>query len=152
MAEPDEARPQPAPETDSRFPSGPWKGFFLQPGFVGRQWMDLNLSFSRGTMRGDGRDWVGEFLIRGRYEVETGKCRWTKRYIGKHDIGYQGYNEGKGIWGTWEWPPSPTTRGGFLIWPVAMGDPTISRLAEEMEGPETVEIGVQEAAFAEAPV
>ena len=149
MPRPEGPSPESGLEQDSRFPSGPWKGFFLQAGFAGRQWMDLNLTFARGKLRGDGRDWVGEFLVRGRYEVETGKCRWTKLYIGKHDIAYQGYNEGKGIWGTWEWSPLPGWRGGFRIWPVAMGDPTLERLAEEMEGPDTVEIETLDVAFAE---
>jgi hypothetical protein len=149
MPEPERAGPEPLTETDSRFPSGPWKGFFLQAGYVGRQWMDLNLTFAEGTIRGDGRDWVGAFLIRGRYDVESGKCHWTKRYVGKHDIAYQGFNEGKGIWGTWEWTPMPSHRGGFHIWPLAMGDPTVSRLAEEADEPETVE--AKETALAEVP-
>jgi hypothetical protein len=125
-------------EQDGRFPSGPWKGFFLQRLFPGRQWMELSLTFREGNVRGEGRDRVGEFVMRGRYDVETGKCWWTKRYIGQHDIAYGGFNEGKGIWGTWEEPPSPWNRGGFHIWPEAMGDPTISRLAEEAELPATV--------------
>src|SRR4051812_27127475 len=28
-----------------------------------------------------GRDVIGEFLIRGRYDVADGKCWWTKRYV-----------------------------------------------------------------------
>jgi len=125
-------------EQDSRFPSGPWKGFFLQPQIKGRSWMDLDLTFRDGTMRGEGRDWVGKFIIVGRYETESGKCWWTKRYIGKHDVAYQGYNEGKGIWGTWEIPP--LWRGGFHIWPVAMGEPDIDKLTESIEEPELVEV------------
>ena len=124
---------EPPLEQDSRFPSGPWKGFFLQPALPGRHWMDLHLTFRAGTIRGEGRDWVGKFLITGRYETADGKCWWTKRYLGKHDVAYQGYNEGKGIWGGWEIPPS--WRGGFHIWPVAMGDPSTERLAVEREEP-----------------
>lgn len=151
MDEPEQSRPEPVLEQDGRFPSGPWKGFFLQAGFVGRQWMELTLTFSQGKLRGEGRDWVGEFLVRGRYEVDSGKCRWTKLYVGKHDIAYQGYNEGKGIWGTWEWPPMSTVRGGFRIWPVGMGDPTLAHLVTEAEGPATVEIETHELSFAEVP-
>ena len=73
-------------------------------------------------MTGEGRDMIGEFLIRGKYNIDDGKCHWSKQYIEKHDVVYQGYNEGKGIWGVWEIPP--TWRGGFHIWPTAMGDPT----------------------------
>jgi hypothetical protein len=125
-------------EQDSRFPSGPWKGFFLQPGRTDRSWMEIQLTFRKGEMRGEGRDRVGEFRFKGRYEVESGKCWWTKQYIGKHNLYYQGYNEGKGIWGVWEWLPSHPYRGGFHIWPVAMGDPTGDRLAEALEEPMTV--------------
>jgi hypothetical protein len=140
MKKDDAPRPGSGLEQDSRFPSGPWKGFFLQPTRPGRHWMELNLTFRQGILNGDGRDWVGAFLFRGRYEVETGKCRWTKQYLGKHSIHYQGYNEGKGIWGTWEWPRMTSWRGGFHIWPLAMGDPTQQRLAEELEEPAALEV------------
>ncbi len=155
--------PSPPPieelEQDSRFPSGPWKGFFLQPVLKGRHWMELNLTFRKGTLTGDGKDWVGEFLFRGRYDVESGKCWWTKQYIGRHAIAYQGYNEGKGIWGTWEWQHTTPWRGGFHIWPVAMGDPTLHTLKEELEEPrsldmETIEVseGVLVESAAELPM
>jgi hypothetical protein len=100
--------------------------------------MELHLTFRQGMMTGEGRDWIGEFLIRGRYQVEDGQCWWTKRYIGKHDVSYRGYNEGKGIWGLWEIPP--TWKGGFHIWPEAMGDPTQQKLAEAIDEPVEVEI------------
>ncbi len=121
-------------ETDSRFPSGPWVGYFLQAEIPpGRHHMELRLTFRQGVVTGEGRDFVGEFLIRGRYQVEDGKCWWTKRFIGKHDVAYQGYNEGKGIWGTWDIPPS--WKGGFHIWPEAMGDPTQRKLFESLDEP-----------------
>ena len=120
-------------ETDSRFPSGPWCGFFLMSHLPGRHQMELHLTFRQGVMTGEGRDRIGSFLIRGRYQVEDGQCWWTKRYIGKHDVSYHGYNEGKGIWGLWEIPPS--WKGGFHIWPEAMGDPTQQKLAEAIDEP-----------------
>jgi len=121
-------------EADSRFPSGPWVGYFLQAEIPpGKHGMELRLTFRNGVMTGEGRDLIGEFLIRGRYQVEDGKCWWTKRFVGKHDVAYQGYNEGKGIWGTWEIPPS--WKGGFYIWPEAMGDPTQQKLRESIEEP-----------------
>lgn len=95
--------------------------------------MELLLTFCQGVMTGEGRDFIGDFLIRGQYNPADGKCHWTKRYIGKHDVAYQGYNEGKGIWGLWEIPPS--WRGGFHIWPTAMGDPTSHHLAEALDSP-----------------
>lgn len=76
---------------------------------------------------------IGSFLIRGRYTIDDGKCRWTKSYIGKHDVTYHGYNEGKGIWGLWE--ILPNWRGGFHIWPTTMGDPTQRTLATAIGEP-----------------
>ncbi len=134
---PPPSEPEPEPpidvETDSRFPSGPWRGFFLMAHWPGRHQMELHLTFRQGVMTGEGRDRIGDFLIRGKYNLDDGKCHWTKRYIGKHDVAYQGYNEGKGIWGLWDIPPS--WRGGFHIWPTAMGDPTSPHLAEALDEP-----------------
>ncbi|MGZ3380150.1 MAG: hypothetical protein ACXVBB_07770 [Isosphaeraceae bacterium] len=103
----------------------------------GRHQMELHLTFRQGVMTGEGRDRIGSFLIRGRYQVEDGQCWWTKRYIGKHDVSYRGYNEGKGIWGLWEIPPS--WKGGFHIWPEEMGDPTQQKLAEAIDEPVEME-------------
>ena len=120
-------------ETDPRFPSGPWTGYFLQKAIPGRHRMELRLTFRGGAMTGEGRDWVGPFTIRGRYSVADGKCYWTKRYAGKHDVFYQGFNEGKGIWGVWEiveW-----SRGGFHIWPEGMPDPSLPQLSAQADLP-----------------
>ncbi|MDR3639404.1 MAG: hypothetical protein P4L84_36725 [Isosphaeraceae bacterium] len=133
-------------EQDHRFPSGAWKGFFLQPVLPGKNWMELNLTFRDGKLTGDGRDRVGEFLFRGRYELESGKCWWTKQYVGRHSIAYEGYNEGKGIWGVWTMPEVRTWRGGFRIWPVAMGDPTGETLKEQVEVPISVDVDTIEVA------
>src|SRR5437868_2102658 len=62
-------RPVPAPkvETDPRFPSGEWKGFWLQRGVAGRQWMSLTMQFLDCRISGEGRDRVGQFRLSGRY-------------------------------------------------------------------------------------
>jgi hypothetical protein len=125
-------------ETDPRFPSGPWTGFFLQKAIPGRHLMELRLTFSAGTLAGEGRDWVGKFVLRGRYSTGDGKCHWVKRYLGKHDVVYNGFNEGKGIWGIWEIPSvahPDIGRGGFHIWPEGMPDPSRPQLSEEAEEP-----------------
>ena len=126
-------------ETDPRFPSGPWVGFFLQKLIPGRHTMELRLTFHDGGMQGEGRDWVGPFHVKGRYDLADGKCYWTKKYVGKHDVFYQGYNEGKGIWGVWEISThryrGDLARGGFHIWPEAMGDPTDEHLVAEADLP-----------------
>lgn len=133
-------------ETDPRFPSGPWTGFFLQPGTPERHWMELDLVFRDAIMAGAGRDRVGRFTISGRYYVDTGRAHWTKTYVAEHSITYSGYNEGKGIWGVWEYQSN--WRGGFHIWPVAMGDPTQQKLAEAVDVPNAAEEPVE----AEAPI
>jgi hypothetical protein len=119
-------------EQDGRFPSGQWTGFFLQPA-GSRHWMDLRLNFRAGTLRGDGSDWVGPFTMDGSYQLEDGRCWWIKRYTGRHDVSYSGYNEGKGIWGVWE--ISPQARGGFHIWPAGMPDPTQNALTQTEQTP-----------------
>lgn len=122
------------PETDGRFPSGPWRGFFLQSHIrPGRYEMDLHLTFSGGKIGGEGRDFVGPFRIRGSYDLETGICTWHKSYDGAHGVSYRGFNEGKGIWGTWEIPPG--YRGGFQIWPSAWGIGGLPPLSTEEDLP-----------------
>jgi hypothetical protein len=140
-------------ETDPRFPSGPWTGFFLQPEVPGRHLMELRLNFRSGTLTGEGRDWVGAFIVRGRYDLADGRCHWTKRYLGKHDVFYKGFNEGKGIWGTWEIPAEGggvAYRGGFHIWPEGMADPTQPVLTEEADLPVEEEVGFFEPAVVPA--
>jgi hypothetical protein len=129
-------------ETDPRFPSGPWSGFFTQPVIPGRHLMELHLVFRNGELTGEGRDWVGQFILKGRYSVEDGRCYWTKRYLGRHDVFYKGFNEGKGIWGTWEMAGSvgfERWTGGFYIWPEGMADPTIQQLTAEADPPLVIE-------------
>jgi len=104
---------------ESLFPSGPWTGFYnYRPG--DRHRMDLQLSFANGKLTGDGNDDIGRFLIKGRYDVATRECYWTKTYVGAHDVFYRGFREGKGIWGTWE--ITIQSHGGFHIWPRHVGE------------------------------
>lgn len=128
---------KPVPTDDPRFPSGPWVGFFLQPNLPGKHSMELILEFAEGQVRGEGRDRIGAFLIRGKFQVEDGRCWWTKSYLGRHDVAYNGYNEGKGIWGTWE--IETPWKGGFHIWPEAMGDPNQPIMHEEADLPAFVD-------------
>jgi len=77
--------------------------------------MDLMLEFAAGQMNGNGNDDIGPFLIKGRYDASNRECYWTKSYVGRHDVFYRGFREGKGIWGVWE--IGHIGRGGFHIWP-----------------------------------
>src|SRR5437867_3811958 len=107
-------------EHDPRFPSGPWTGFFLQSCLPGRQTTTLHLVCRDGELAGTGQDWVGSYTIDGRYELDTGRCEWTKQYLGKHAVAYRGVNDGRGIWGVWEIRQLGglyVDRGGFHLWP-----------------------------------
>jgi len=110
-------------ETDVRFPSGPWTGFYIQPWMPGRHTMTLDLTFRDGTLTSNGSDRVGPFNFSGSYDPEDGKCHWTKKYLRKHSVSYAGMNEGKGIWGVWEirlLGGLYHDRGVFHIWPNGM--------------------------------
>jgi hypothetical protein len=95
--------------------------------------MDLQLAFANGSLSGDGSDDVGPFLIKGRYNPTNLECHWTKSYIGKHDVFYRGFREGKGIWGTWEM--GTYGRGGFHIWPRSAGDAEETSESAEQAAP-----------------
>ncbi len=124
-----------AHETDPRFPSGAWVGYFLQkwpP--LGRQAMELSLTFRDGNITGEGRDIIGTFSLCGHYQLEDGRCDWVKQYHERHAVQYRGFNEGKGIWGVWQ-IPKDGLKGGFQIWPKGMSDPTAPTLSEEADLP-----------------
>ncbi len=107
-------------ETDPRFPSGPWTGFYLQYWLPGRHETNVSLTFRQGQLTGWGSDVVGTYTVDGAYDRATGACQWTKQYDGKHAVGYRGVNEGHGIWGVWQIPQMLglfVDRGGFHIWP-----------------------------------
>jgi hypothetical protein len=128
-------------ETDARFPSGPWVGYFLQPTVrEGKNWMEVTLTFRGGTLDGVGRDWVGQFIVRGTYDVENGKVRFRKVYIGKHLVGYEGVADPKGIWGTWELPQF-AMKGGFHLWPKGQGQAEGDTLHAAEEEPVRVSLG-----------
>ena len=118
----------PPTEADSRFPSGKWVGFFTDKRIPGKHSMELLLTFRAGAMTGEGRDRVGEFTVGGTYHLDNGCVHFRKTYRGQHTVDYSGFNEGKGIWGTWEFEG---VKGGFHIWPEGMGDPTQDALEEE---------------------
>ena len=122
-------------ETDPRFPSGPWLGFWIQRGY-GKQSMSLSLGFANGRVDGAGRDIVGQFTFSGTYDLKTGCVQIVKQYLGKHRVLYDGANQGDGmwLWGLWT---LRYLRGGFHLWPEGEEDPTIHRLKTEQELPAT---------------
>jgi len=134
--------------SDELFPSGPWIGFYAYCGRKDRHRMDLALDFANGIISGEGNDDLGAFVVRGRFDAATKECHWTKTYVGGHDVYYDGFREGKGIWGTWEIPNDVT--GGFKIWPLASGGGDDDAESEEKGEPveavgELVGVGALEA-------
>ena len=104
------------------------------------------MEFANGQVSGEGCDRVGEFTLRGSYELKDGRCSMTKTYPASHDVLYNGCNEGDGkwLWGTWK---LHNETGGFHLWPAAEDDPTSDKLsakktlpAERETDPELVEV------------
>lgn len=126
---------------EALFPSGPWVGYYTYSASPGRHRMDLALQFHEGRMSGSGTDDIGPFLVSGSYDAKELEVTWWKTYPGSHRVWYRGFREGKGIWGTWEIPPAG--KGGFQIWPKALGEEVV--LVEEEEVP------VEQVADAVAP-
>ena len=124
---------KPAVETDPRFPSGPWIGFWIQQR-LGKQPMSLSLQFVEGRVAGSGRDIIGRFDFSGIYDLKSGRVIMTKQYEGRHRVQYDGANQGDGmwLWGVWN---IRSARGGFHLWPEGEDDPTQRRLEAEKELP-----------------
>lgn len=124
-------------ESDSRFPSGEWVGFWVQRSLYGndRKRVEFTLRFANGEVTGQGRDFIDQCVIRGRYDVKSGEVTFQKRHVNlRYDVFYRGFAEQvkKGIWGVWE---LPSDRDGFHIWPKGIADPTVDRLEEEADVP-----------------
>ncbi len=131
-------------ETDPRFPSGPWTGFFLQYWLPGRHPTNLTLTTADGRLTGQGQDLVGPYTMDGNYDLTTGRCEWIKQYIGKHSVAYRGVNDGHGIWGVWEirlLGGLYVDRGGFHIWPEG------SDVSEESDRTEQAVLDLMRAEF-----
>lgn len=110
-------------ETDDRFPTGEWTGFYVQPDGRRRYRMDFVLEFVESKISGKGDDPVGEFTISGAYDATTGECSWTKQYVGQHGVEYAGAALHRGIVGQWRVPGMPEVwTGPFFVWPRALGD------------------------------
>lgn len=126
MSNSDPQHPSPSAETDDRFPSGPWTGYYVQQGQRGQQ--DLILNFRDGEAEGSGSDAGGDFLVQGRYDADRARCTLTKTYPGSHEVEYEGAADDSGIWGTWLLYSMfgqvgiPADRGTFHIWPTAKGN------------------------------
>lgn len=123
----------PPDESDPRFPSESWIGFWIQRS-MGKQATSIAFRFSDGKISGEGRDIVGKFTFSGTYDLNSGRCLMTKQYLGAHQVHYEGVCEGRDLWlwGMWN---IRHHRGGFHLWPEGEPDPTQKRLREEIDIP-----------------
>lgn len=103
--------------TETDFPSGAWTGFFQQTGR--RMTQDMELTFDGGVIRGGGWDSIGDFVIKGCYDLATREVRWTKKYADRAqpNVYFRGFREGVGIWGTYQ--VQGARRAGFHVWPLS---------------------------------
>src|SRR4051812_1635393 len=87
---------QAVPEQDPRWPSGPWRGFWLQRAYPGRHEMTVDLRFANGKVEGNGQDAAGRFSVRGTYSPPEGRLDLVKRYVGGEgsDIRWDAWNYG----------------------------------------------------------
>lgn len=140
--------PQDRPNTTEQYPrfvSGRWRGFWIQG--ASRSRTELQLSFADGGVSGVGHDWVGDYSIRGSYDLESGKVAWRKSYLGSHAVAYDGHAETtNGIWGMWS--IAAYDKGGFQIWPEE-GPANAESLDAEAEQPVDAEAPVADSEVAE---
>jgi len=103
-------------ETDPRFPTGRWRGYYVQ--FGRRADMELNLEFRDGDVHGEGEDPVGWFIITGTYDVDDGKVLVQKEYLGRHTVIYDGVaGADRHLRGDWTFRHSQG-RGPWHLWPI----------------------------------
>ena len=103
-------------ESDDRFPSGRWRGLWIQNGTRGS--MDLVLEFRDGRFSGEGQDPVGEFAMAGTYSIRNGRVLVTKKYRYRYSVQYDGWAETQhGIWGIWR----IVANGGHGGWQIRPG-------------------------------
>ena len=120
---------RPHPDRDQP-PSGNWVGFFLESYRPERGWMRMHLQSVSGVIQGEGVDYVGPWSSQGTFDVETGTCRWTKQYVGQHQVSYRGKFGPQGIRGTWDIQSQLT--GDFHIWPEGWSEQSQRYLSEPL--------------------
>jgi hypothetical protein len=122
----------PSLETDERFVSGPWRGFYVQWGARGHQ--ELSLTFFDGQIVGDGADRAGDFRVSGGYDTESGKV-WIHKTYPTHTVEYDGFaapGQDRGIRGAWQIRYAGSRdHGEFHIWPDASAGGHADRLRAE---------------------
>jgi len=119
-------------EIDNRLPTGEWNGFYIESHQAKRGWMHLYMSFENRQIKGEGTDYVGPWVASGNYDLNSGQCRWEKKYVGKHSVVYSGRITESGIQGEWE---ISFRTGPFHIWPKRLNHLNELYLRDELTEP-----------------
>jgi hypothetical protein len=94
--------------TDSRFRSGSWWGYWLEPPRRTPYTIVCSLTCADGVMHGEGRDVSGSFDVSGTYDGTDGSCAFERRYGDGRVVRHRGYyvkvRGHEGIAGEWERP------------------------------------------------
>jgi hypothetical protein len=106
--------------------SGEWVGYYTYQTQPTKCPLHQTLEFSDGHIRGAGIDNPGHFVIDGSYDEASRAVQWTKTYIGKHDVRYEGAARNGEIMGSWSLKQNKqgrevSLRGEFRIWPLPDG-------------------------------
>ena len=104
-------------------PSGEWVGYYTYDAKPNIFPMHLTLNFVDGCIQGAGIDNPGTFAIEGTYDGGS-RAEWFKRYLGKHDVRYEGTFRDGEIVGVWSLTQISQGRGApvhgeFRLWPLA---------------------------------
>lgn len=107
-------------------PSGEWVGYYTYHAKPTKCPMHQTLEFGEGLVRGAGIDNPGQFVIDGSYDEASRRVQWTKKYVGKHDVRYEGIAKNGEIIGAWSLTQLKQGRevslhGEFRIWPLPDG-------------------------------
>jgi hypothetical protein len=100
-----------------RIPKSIWKGWWEQVGSGRQPMQETTFTFDRGEIHGQGHDIVGIFIFTGVYD-EAGHVKMVKKYLGAHEVYYEGHFDGEGtILGMWNmsYMPEPYDKGKFAI-------------------------------------
>ena len=122
-------------ETDKNYPSVEWIGFMKVPGRRhGRLLMRLYLIFVDGQIFGwsfFNTDFCikNSHFIQGEYDKETGKVSMLGIDARSMPLLFEGYNEGKNLYGRWVlFTSCREISGGFIFWTYGSADPTRKKI------------------------
>ncbi|MEO0732318.1 MAG: hypothetical protein AAFZ52_05760 [Bacteroidota bacterium] len=118
-------------ERHPHFPSGEWEGHYTYGPGSEKHPMAFRLNFAEGSVSGAGSDDVGPFTWNGHYDTQSLVVQMVKKYRGAHEVYYDGRADTNGIYGGWRLIFS---RGGFHIWPKALGEEFVTEEVTEEVG------------------